>query len=372
MTIERVDDTLPGWVSVLVPAAQLAERIAGTEFVPRAMRGKPDVVTAAIMYGAELGLGPMQALAGIHVVEGHPQPSAELMRALILRAGHNFVVHEMTATRCRVSGLRAGRPEAERAYIEWTADMARQAGLQGRPPWRAYPRAMLLARATGDLARMLFPDVVKGLGYAAEAVDDLDAVESWPVESGPVDPGTTSPDDPGSTPELPQRKPRKSVTRERRPKVKDLPADRTPATEDNPAPDGSIDVPLPAVDGPEPEQPPVAPLPADRPDYLPEPDPDDPGGRPDLDPKTMRGIFASWRRIGMNGEQHRDRRLAITSAIVGRPIESTVNLTQREGLAVIRAINDLETGALVVEDDDDGKVMLWPREVEPPPDDNAP
>ncbi len=39
------------WAAVLVPAAQLAERIAGTEFVPAAMRGKPDVVVAAIMYG---------------------------------------------------------------------------------------------------------------------------------------------------------------------------------------------------------------------------------------------------------------------------------------------------------------------------------
>src|SRR3954471_19685414 len=84
------------WVGVLVPASQLAERIAGTEFVPAAMRGKPDVVTAAIMYGDEIGVGPMQALAGIHVVDGRPQPSAELMRALIQRAGHQIAVHQLT------------------------------------------------------------------------------------------------------------------------------------------------------------------------------------------------------------------------------------------------------------------------------------
>ena len=56
-------DVLPGqpelsrWVGMLAPARQLAEVLADTEFVPRAMRGKPDVVCAAIMYGDELGLG---------------------------------------------------------------------------------------------------------------------------------------------------------------------------------------------------------------------------------------------------------------------------------------------------------------------------
>ena len=37
------------WVTLLEPAAALAERIASTDFVPEAMRGNPAAITAAIM-----------------------------------------------------------------------------------------------------------------------------------------------------------------------------------------------------------------------------------------------------------------------------------------------------------------------------------
>lgn len=351
MTLERIDAGVARWVEVLGPAAQLAERIASTDFVPRAMRGNPAVVVAAIMYGDELGLGPMQALAGIHVVEGRPQPSAELMRALILRAGHSFTVHEMTATRCRVSGLRAGRPEGERVYVEWTADMARAAGLAGKAGWRAYPRALLVARASSDLARILFPDVVRGLGYAAEALDELPDLDGW--EQAP------EPEADPADPPAPRRK-----TRARSgPRIKE-PGRLPPATADHPAPDGSVDVPLPTDPTPPPDPPTVTTQ------YQPEPDPDDPEQPPrPIEPNTLRLIMASWRRAGLAGPDREKRlwRLAVTSAVVGRDITTTAELTQSEALGLIRAINDLETGALVAEDDGAGGARLTVADEPPPP-----
>lgn len=338
MTLERLPEDMGRWVSVLVPASQLAERIAGTEFVPKPMRGKPDVVTAAIMYGDELGVGPMQALAGIHVVEGRPQPSAELMRGLILRAGHSIAVHEMTGTRCRVSGLRAGRPEAERVAVDWSLDMAKAAGLLGKTNWRSYPRAMLLARATSDLARLLFPDVVKGLGYVVEDVESAAQLEAWAPDPEPDRPPVAPPA------AVPQRRRKPSLP---------SPGHRL-ATEDHPGPDGSVDVPLPEdpetrdpgpVDSPAAEAPGRA---QDNDDYRPEVTPDEPPAEgAEAAPKPMgeapfKALQASLTEV--LGRAPRDERLAAVGAVIGREIATSKDLTRDEGYRALGFLERVKAG----------------------------
>ena len=69
MEIEPFKDTL-GSPDVLNTAHKLASQINGTDFVPKAFRGKPEAVMAALLTGRELGLGPMTALQRIHVIEG--------------------------------------------------------------------------------------------------------------------------------------------------------------------------------------------------------------------------------------------------------------------------------------------------------------
>jgi hypothetical protein len=143
MTLEARRDatpSLPGegmdvtyWSEWLVFAARVADKVADTEFVSTTLRGRAEAVAATILYGAEVGVTPMQALQGIHIVEGRPAPSAELMRALIFRAGHSIAVAEATGTRCRVSGLRRGRPESgtgrpTRARCSWPGQPATSPG----------------------------------------------------------------------------------------------------------------------------------------------------------------------------------------------------------------------------------------------------
>src|SRR5690349_18072678 len=41
---------------------------------------------AKILYGAELGIGPMASMMGVHIIEGKPSPSATLMATLIKRS----------------------------------------------------------------------------------------------------------------------------------------------------------------------------------------------------------------------------------------------------------------------------------------------
>lgn len=165
--------TLPAHASSfeLAPAAwSLAQKISNTEFVPKGLRGAPDKVLACMLTGNELGIGPMNALAKIHVIEGKPGAAAELMRALILRDGHELWVAESSNTKCTI-GIRRRGSTREQTFT-WTMDDAKAAGLAGKGPWRTYPRAMLLARATAEGARAVCPDSISGLSYTVEELSD--------------------------------------------------------------------------------------------------------------------------------------------------------------------------------------------------------
>jgi hypothetical protein len=357
------------WTDCLVFAARVAEKVADTEFVSKSLRGRPEAVAAAVMYGIEVGVTPMAALQGIHVVDGRPAPSSELMRALIFAAGHTIAIHEATGQRVRVSGLRKGQPESERFVVEWTMDMARAAGLANKQNWRTYPRAMLMARATGDLARVLFPDVIKGLGYVAEdtAMDPREV----PVEE--------------RAPE-----PRKALQRGRR------------STMDTDTHDVPLDAPDPpsATAGTSDGRPPVAPPrreetggPAERADGSGELPPSAPSGRvdeydvplPELEPepsapeptsgmqpitpgplKAIHTLLSGQLGSAATVEEKRE----MLSAIVGRVVESSKSLTRSEGYRVLDYLNRFENGAASWEmDPETGGITI--QDLREPPDDDG-
>jgi hypothetical protein len=157
---------------------KLSQRVSNTVFVPSALRGKNESVLACIMYGAELGLGPMQSLNSIHVIEGRTAMSPELMRAMVARHGHRIDVVENSNTVCEVKGVRADTGST--ATVRWTMEDAKMAGLAGKNNWKTYPRAMLLARATSELCRIVFPDIIAGLSYTPEEVSSIEGVDYIP------------------------------------------------------------------------------------------------------------------------------------------------------------------------------------------------
>jgi hypothetical protein len=369
------DNAVTRWVSILAPAAQLADRIAGTDFVPAAMRGKPEMVTAAIMYGDEIGVGPMQALASIHVVEGRPAPSSELMRALIFRAGHVMQIDYLSGERCRMWGRRSG--QTEKTSIEWTIEMARAAGLTDKAVWRRYPRALLLARCSSELARVLFPDVIKGLGHLTDDETTVEDFDQWAaaVPAEPEPPRKTTvfrePAKPRrvKSTELPE--PQHEATPE--------PASAPPAPRESPS--GSDPSPATAGplsggtgselpdpwDGADPwstgdadNGPAVAPEPTppavETP--LPETDdatPSDPEGKPS--DRLIRAVFAGLADIGVAGDNHALRH-SIASAILNRPILTFGHLSKRDCLRLVGALSDLKTGLLILEITENGTAII--------------
>jgi hypothetical protein len=150
----------------------LAQRIAATEFVPKGLRHRPEAVLAALLSGAERGLGPMHSLRAVHVIEGTPTLSAEAMRALVLANGHEIEILESTAQRATVVGRRAGSDKTSIPFT-WTLDRARRARLINKDNWQKYPEDMLLARASAELCHLVFPDVIAGLAITEEVSDEL-------------------------------------------------------------------------------------------------------------------------------------------------------------------------------------------------------
>jgi hypothetical protein len=164
---------------------ELAKAVAATEFVPVAMRGKPAAVLACVLTGRELGIGPMQSLKHIAIIEGKPGLSAELMAGLVRSRGHKLRIITRSSDEAEVEGVRADDPQHP-LRVRWTLKDAERAGLctisdDGRPrardrnnkpmPWEKYPDAVLLARAISALCRALFSDITAGFSYTPEEIE---------------------------------------------------------------------------------------------------------------------------------------------------------------------------------------------------------
>jgi hypothetical protein len=163
-----------GWAAVLPAVGDLAGKVAQTEFVPDAMRGKPAVVAAAILYGRELGLEPMTSLRSVNIIKGRPALTAEAMRAMVLAAGHDIRFQEMTSARCVIVGRRKGQDDT--TTVTFTMDDAKKMGVGGGQQYAKMPRQMLAARATSELCRLIFADVIGGLISDVEA-EDIEGTE---------------------------------------------------------------------------------------------------------------------------------------------------------------------------------------------------
>lgn len=166
---------LADWAHSADAAYAVAQRLSDSAFVPAQFRGKPVETTAAILAGLEVGLQPMAALRSFDIIQGQAAARAITLRAVVQAHGHEMVLVESTASRCRMKGKRKGSDEWQ--TVTWTIDRAKDLGLTGKDNWKKQPAAMLTARATSELARLIASDAILGIGYSAEEVADGGAYE---------------------------------------------------------------------------------------------------------------------------------------------------------------------------------------------------
>jgi hypothetical protein len=152
---------------------QYARELANSGLLPAAYRRNPGNILYAVEFGEMLGLTPMAAITGVHVIEGKPSASAGLISALVRRAGHKLrVFGDSKSATCQI--VRADDPEFTFA-VTWTlkrnADdnpSAEEAGLLGKNIWKNYPASMLKSRAITQCARDACEEALFGLHYTPE------------------------------------------------------------------------------------------------------------------------------------------------------------------------------------------------------------
>jgi hypothetical protein len=265
------------WAQSADAAYGVAQRLSESSFVPQQFRGKPVELCAAILSGLEVGLSPMAAMRSFDIIQGQAAPRAVTLRAVVQSHGHEMVLEESTATRCRMKGKRRGSNEWQR--VVWTMDRARDLGLATKDGWKKQPTAMLVARATSELARLIASDAILGIAHSAEEIADGATFDQQ------VDAETAMPSAPSGT----RRMGRNLAPVEDHPETDDI-------------------------------------------------EPDDEAA-PLLDPQSAlaKRMFATFREVGIDDKP---ARLEFIAGVIGREISSSSEMTEVEASRTINALTE--------------------------------
>lgn len=167
-------------------AWRVAQLLAASPFTPRDMKA-PEACAAAIMFGMDLGITPVQAVQSIAVINGRPSIWGDLALALVRADSRcedveEAVVGEGDSRQATCIAKRKGSKPTIRTF---SVGDAQKAGLWGKAgPWQQYPSRMLQLRARAFALRDAFPDILKGIAIREE-VEDIPVRE---VQAAPPPP----------------------------------------------------------------------------------------------------------------------------------------------------------------------------------------
>lgn len=222
-----------GAVRAIVPTSieetfRMAKAISAAGWAPKSYQNKDGSydesrIVVGIMHGLELGLTPIAALQSIAVINGTPSIWGDGALAIVQASGlmTDFREEPIKSDKGVVTGYTC---TAKRRGMDtpiahtFTVDDAQAAGLLGKQgPWQQYRARMLQMRARAWTLRAGFADVLRGLSFAEEAQDIIDATVrsvaerprhskaaldafagSGKPEATPPDPGTNTEDTHGN------------------------------------------------------------------------------------------------------------------------------------------------------------------------------
>ncbi len=160
MSTELVKHGVSGTLTVqtMDDLARMADMLAKSGYFKDAREAAQAGVK--VLAGLEMGFGAFASMTGIHLIEGKPSVGANLLAQAVKRSGrYNYRVVTHTDAECLIAFFEAGEKIGESSF---SMRDAQAAGVAGRGPWKSYPKAMLFARALSQGVRWHCPDVLGG------------------------------------------------------------------------------------------------------------------------------------------------------------------------------------------------------------------
>jgi hypothetical protein len=166
-------------------------------FLPPAIK-TPEQVIAIAMTGRELGVGMMESIRGVNVIQGKPTVSPQLMLALARRTGEleNIALHapgkpgtptDATGAECHIKR----RGQSDHVTVFGPAE-AKAMGLSDKDNYKKQAATMYQWRALSANLRFTFSDAVSGL-YTPEEIDPALEVNEEGSIASPNAPATQPP-----------------------------------------------------------------------------------------------------------------------------------------------------------------------------------
>ncbi len=196
--LRTVESTLG--VTALIPRTieqfrELSVILANSGLVPKDYQGKPDDCFVAMMYGAELGIPPLQAMQDIAVINGKPGIYGDILLAILYssplfddasfdESWEGEYPNDNFKAICTM-GRRLPDGTVKTITREFSVADAKLAKLWGKAgPWTNYPRRQIQWKPRWWTARDLFTDLLRGARSAEDLIEietEYEVIESEPA-----------------------------------------------------------------------------------------------------------------------------------------------------------------------------------------------
>ena len=160
-------------ITSLDEAMRYSQAIADAGIVPDSFKRQPANILVAQEIAKALQESVWVTMSEMSIISGRPSFSAKFMRSRVRQAGHKLREYfdEETGTAKAVI-IRSDDPEFEHTS-KWNRAKAEQHGLWGKGHWKKNPELMLKNRALSEVVREACYEVMGGVAYTADEVQDF-------------------------------------------------------------------------------------------------------------------------------------------------------------------------------------------------------